>query len=47
MVVMRNINGSITVSGIINGYRVQRVYFGYTARQARRMFRHDVRTVSA
>jgi hypothetical protein len=35
-------NGSVIVSDIINGYRVQRTYIGYTIREAKTLFKREV-----
>lgn len=35
------VNGSYIVSDIIDGQRVQRVYFYYTKRECLRMFREE------
>ena len=41
MTITRNINGSISVSTIIDNYLVTRTYFGYTIKQAKLLFKGD------
>jgi hypothetical protein len=37
--ITRNINGSVTLAMIVNGYRVHQTYYGYTLREAIKQFR--------
>lgn len=46
VIVTRNFNGSLNVSDIVKGYFVTRTYYGYTRRQAVRMFKQYVKSVS-
>lgn len=39
----RNINGSLTVSTIEYGRLIQQTYYGYTKREAVRLFRQHVK----
>ena len=34
-------NGAVEVSDVINGYLVRRTYYGYTIREAMRLFRKE------
>ena len=36
-------SGAVEVSDIINGYLVRRIYYGYTKREAARMFRAETK----
>lgn len=36
-------SGALEVSAIINGYLVRRVYYGYSKREAARMFRAETK----
>lgn len=36
-----NLNGTLTISAIIEGFRVQRTYIGYTKRQAMELFKNE------
>lgn len=45
-IVTRNCNGSLTVSDIIDGFRVARTYYGFTRRAAVRMFRAETRATN-
>lgn len=40
--VTKNLNGSLTLASVVNGHRIQRVYFGYSLREAKRLFRKEV-----
>ena len=42
MTIYRNMNGSWVVSSIVGGYRVARTYYGYTKREAARLFKAEV-----
>lgn len=37
------VNGSIIISDIIGGYRVCRVFYGYTIKEAKRLFKEETR----
>jgi hypothetical protein len=39
MIIERNYQGAWVISDIIGGYRVARSYYGYTKREAIRLFR--------
>lgn len=39
MLVERNINGSYSISDVIDGHLVTRTYYGYSKREAIRLFR--------
>ena len=39
MSITRNLNGSITVSAMIEGYLTSRSYYGDTVQEAKRLFR--------
>jgi hypothetical protein len=41
MTTTKNPNGSYTVSEIVNGYLVSRTYYGYTKRDAIRIFKNE------
>jgi hypothetical protein len=41
MSTVKNINGSWTVSEIVNGYLVTRTYYGYTKRESLARFRRE------
>jgi len=41
MIIEKLITGAWRVSDIINGYRVERVYYGYTKKQAVKQFNLD------
>jgi hypothetical protein len=43
MTVSKNYAGAIIISDIIGGERVQRVYIGYTKREAMQKFRAEMR----
>ena len=43
MSITKNHQGAYVISDIINGYRVQRVYMGYTKREAVAMFKNDTK----
>ncbi len=43
MTVTRNLNGSLTLSTIAAGHLVQQTYYGYTKREAQRLFRTHIR----
>lgn len=43
MTVTRNLNGSYTVSDIIDDYLVNRTYYGYTKREAVALFRAEMK----
>ena len=42
----RNLNGSLTVSTIEYGRLIQQTYYGYSKREAVRLFREHVRNES-
>jgi hypothetical protein len=46
VIVTRNINGSLNVSDIVAGYFVTRTYYGYTRRQAVRLFKQHIKAMS-
>lgn len=35
-------NGALEITDIINGYLVRRVYFGYSKREAIKLFKNEV-----
>ena len=39
------ISGGYCVADIVNGYRVQRRYFGYTKRECVRMFKEEMKGI--
>ena len=39
MTVTKNLNGSYTISDIINGYLVSKTYYGYTLKESKRLFK--------
>lgn len=39
----RKHDGSLVLSAIVDGYLVQRRYYGYGKQEARRMFKEDVK----
>lgn len=41
MIIERTIHGGYRCSDIIHGYRVTRLYLGYTKREAMRLFRAE------
>ena len=41
MNITKNYNGSITISDIIGNYRVKKIYFGYTKKQAVKLFKNE------
>jgi hypothetical protein len=43
MTVSKNHAGALIISDIVGGYYVQRVYIGYTKREAMRKFRAEMR----
>ena len=45
MSISRLINGAVQVSAVIRGYLVTRTYFGYSKRDAGRMFRSEMRHI--
>lgn len=45
MIIERNYQGAWVISDIIGGYRVARQYYGYTKREAIRLFRADSKAV--
>lgn len=42
MSITKNINGAYVVSDIINGYLVQRTYYGHTKREAILLFKYEM-----
>jgi hypothetical protein len=44
MSIERNLNGSITISDIIDGYLVKRVYFDYTIKECKEMFKNEFKS---
>lgn len=42
MIATKNLNGSLTLSEIVNGYLFTRTYYGYTKLEALRRFRAEV-----
>jgi hypothetical protein len=38
---IKKINGSIIISDIVNGYRTERQYMGYSVREATRKFKQE------
>ena len=45
MIIEKNTQGAWVISDIIGGYRVARSYYGYTKREAIRLFRADSKAV--
>lgn len=43
MTVIRNRNGSYAISDIVKGYLVTRQYYGYTKREAIKLFRQETK----
>jgi len=43
MSITRNLNGGITISDIVNGYLVQRTYYGYSVRECKKLFKSEVK----
>jgi hypothetical protein len=43
MTVSKNYAGALIISDIVGGYYVQRVYIGFTKREAMRKFRAEMR----
>ncbi len=43
MSIQRNHNGALVISELVNGYLVTRTYYGYTLREAKSMFKSQVR----
>lgn len=43
MTVERQYNGSYHISDIVDGYLVQRTYYGYTKREAQKRFREVIK----
>jgi len=41
MSIKKNVNGYWIISDIIDGYRVQKIYIGYTKRKALSMFKKE------
>ena len=44
MSVTRNSAGAYVIADIINGYRVQRTYFGYTKHESIALFKRSTKT---
>lgn len=45
MTVTKNANGIITISDIVNGYRVQKVYIFFTITEAKKAFKKYIKTI--
>ena len=43
MILDKNINGYIIISDIIDGYWVTRKYMGYTKKEAKRLFKKEMK----
>jgi hypothetical protein len=43
MTIEKNIHGALVISAVIGGYLISRQYYGYTRREAVRLFRDEVR----
>lgn len=43
MITEKNNHGALVISDIVGGYRVERVYYLYTKREAMRLFREYVK----
>ena len=46
MIVVRNLDGSYSISDVIDGYRVARRYVGHTKRDALRLFRREIKQLN-
>jgi hypothetical protein len=40
----RNRNGGLVLSAVVGGYLVSRQYYGYTKREALKLFRSELKT---
>jgi hypothetical protein len=45
MIISKNYNGSITLSEVFKGYLQSRTYYGYSKRDAKRMFKKYLTTL--
>lgn len=43
MNITKNINGSLTVSDIINGHLVSKTYYGYNIKEAKNIFKEETK----
>ena len=46
MIIEYNLSGSMTISDIVEGYRVKRIFFGYTKREAIKAFKQYVESLN-
>jgi hypothetical protein len=45
MIVTKNENGTIAISDIVNGYRIQKVYIFFTVTEAKKAFKQYIKTI--
>jgi len=45
MTVTKNINGSITVSTVYNGYREHMTYYGYSIKECKQLFKEYLKSL--
>ena len=45
MTVTKNVNGTITISDIVNGYMIKKVYIFFTITEAKKAFKQYIKTI--